>query len=105
MAAPLTEQAEGDSGSLIHDFTEVFFNNEVKVTYRIVSMPRCLWIWIGDSPLLSNLSVHTARGADALPSAAKLLHAFESDFGTSLGNRLAKKLPEKMVHLAWHLKP
>eukprot|EP01063_Lacrimia_lanifica_P029255 TRINITY_DN4424_c0_g1_i1.p2 TRINITY_DN4424_c0_g1~~TRINITY_DN4424_c0_g1_i1.p2 ORF type:complete len:143 (+),score=32.53 TRINITY_DN4424_c0_g1_i1:909-1337(+) len=89
----------------IHDFDETFFDDKVHITFRVLNMPRFLWIWVGDAPCVTNLSAHVTRPNVQLPSCSRLIEGDRCDFGTSISNRLSKKLPEKVVHFAWHLKP
>eukprot|EP01065_Artemidia_motanka_P029561 TRINITY_DN35657_c0_g1_i1.p1 TRINITY_DN35657_c0_g1~~TRINITY_DN35657_c0_g1_i1.p1 ORF type:complete len:264 (+),score=52.85 TRINITY_DN35657_c0_g1_i1:71-862(+) len=82
----------------MHDWVEAYFDEKISVTYRLMLLPKCIWLWFGDMPAFGNLSCHVQVGSS--PDACTTVMTDQEEFSLGLGRRLARRVGGKLVQVS-----
>ncbi|XP_051929607.1 proteasome assembly chaperone 4 [Hippocampus zosterae] len=84
----------------VHNFSERFM--EQTVHFHVMKLSGAFFIWVGSSPLLSNLAVSMSSKYDSMPLSTLVMGDPSDTAPTSLAQRLAKKT-KKQVFVSYSL--
>lgn len=98
----MNEAGNGASGEAItvHNFSEKFL--EQVVHFHVMKLNGGFFLWVGSSPVLSNLAVSMTSKYDSMPLSSSLLGDPSDTTPNSLAERLAKKT-KKQVFVSYNL--
>ncbi|XP_019740778.1 proteasome assembly chaperone 4 [Hippocampus comes] len=97
--------SEAQNGELrdpisVHNFSERFM--EQTVHFHVMKLSGAFFIWVGSSPLLSNLAVSMSSKYDSMPLSTLVMGDPSDTAPNSLAQRLAKKT-KKQVFVSYSL--
>lgn len=75
--------------SSTYTFTETVA--DIPVTFYIIKMKSCLFVWIGDKGVFENLAVAMNTTYNAMPIATSVMGHLGNDDSCSLATKLSKK--------------
>ncbi|MCJ8750028.1 hypothetical protein PDJAM_G00194190 [Pangasius djambal] len=84
----------------VHDFSEKLL--EQMVHFHVLKLTGGFFLWVGTSPVLSNLAVSMNSRFDSMPLSTLVLGDSSDTTPTSLGQRLTKKT-KKQVFVSYNL--
>lgn len=81
-------------GSFTYTFSEKI--RETSVTFYIIKMKNCIFVWIGDSPVFENLAVAMNIKYSSMPVSSSIMGQSSDDNSGSLAARLSKKIGKQV---------
>ncbi|XP_072535535.1 proteasome assembly chaperone 4 [Salminus brasiliensis] len=87
-------------GISVHDFSEKLL--EQAVHFHVMKLTGGFFLWVGTSPVLSNLAVSMNSKFDSTPLSTLVLGDSSDTTASSLAQRLTKKT-EKQVFVSYNL--
>ncbi|ROL45227.1 Proteasome assembly chaperone 4 [Anabarilius grahami] len=84
----------------VHDFSEKIL--EQQVNFHVMKLSGGFFLWIGSSPVLSNLAVSIGSKYDSVPLSTLVLGDTSDTTPSSLAQRLTKKT-KKQVFVSYNL--
>ncbi|XP_061680220.1 proteasome assembly chaperone 4 [Syngnathoides biaculeatus] len=84
----------------VHNFSERFM--EQTVHFHVMKLSGGFFLWVGSSPLLSNLAVSMSSRYDLMPLSTLVMGDPSETAPNSLAQRLAKKT-KKQVFMSYNL--
>ncbi|XP_061540517.1 proteasome assembly chaperone 4 [Phyllopteryx taeniolatus] len=84
----------------VHNFSERFM--EQTVHFHVMKLSGGFFLWVGSSPLLSNLAVSMSSRYDSMPLSTLVMGDPSDTAPNSLAQRLAKKT-KKQVFISYSL--
>ncbi|XP_048404016.1 proteasome assembly chaperone 4 [Stegostoma tigrinum] len=99
-------QAAGEDGATarqtlsVHNFSEKL--SELTVHFHVLRMKDSFFLWVGSSPILSNLAVAMCTKFDPMPVSTLMLGDSSDTTPNSVAQRLAKKTG-KQVFISYNL--
>ncbi|KAK9956992.1 hypothetical protein ABG768_014690 [Culter alburnus] len=84
----------------VHDFSEKIL--EQQVHFHVMKLSGGFFLWIGSSPVLSNLAVSISSKYDSVPLSTLVLGDTSDTTPSSLAQRLTKKT-KKQVFVSYNL--
>ncbi|KAM6962635.1 proteasome assembly chaperone 4 [Aplochiton taeniatus] len=96
----VAENGSSDEAITVHNFSEKFL--EQVVHFHVMKLNGGFFLWVGSSPVLSNLAVSMSSKYDSMPLSTSLLGDPSDTTPNSLAQRLAKKT-QKQVFVSYNL--
>ncbi|XP_062857243.1 proteasome assembly chaperone 4 [Trichomycterus rosablanca] len=90
----------GDDTIVIHDFSEKLL--EQMVHFHVMKLNGGFFLWVGNSPVFSNLAVSMNSKFDSMPLSTMVLGDSSDTTPSSLAQRLTKKT-KKQVFVSYNL--
>ncbi|XP_049578220.1 proteasome assembly chaperone 4 [Syngnathus scovelli] len=84
----------------VHNFSERFM--EQTVHFHVMKLSGAFFLWVGSSPILSNLAVSMSSRYDSMPLSTLVMGDPSDTAPNSLARRLAKKT-QKQVFVSYRL--
>ncbi|XP_077439514.1 proteasome assembly chaperone 4 [Vanacampus margaritifer] len=85
----------------VHNFSERLM--EQTVHFHVMKLSGGFYLWVGSSPLLTNLAVSMSSRYDSMPLSTLVMGDPSDTAPNSLAQRLAKKTKRKQVFVSYSL--
>ncbi|KAM4549272.1 proteasome assembly chaperone 4 [Odontesthes bonariensis] len=94
------QNGEDFDGITVHNFSEKIL--EQVVHFHVMKLSGGFFLWVGSSPVLSNLAVSMSSRYDSMPLSTLVMGDPSNTAATSLAERLAKRT-KKQVFVSYSL--
>ncbi|XP_010783509.1 proteasome assembly chaperone 4 [Notothenia coriiceps] len=95
-----TQNGEVFEAITVHNFSEKIL--EQSIHFHVMKLSGGFFLWVGSSPVLSNLAVSMSSKYDSMPLSTLVMGDPSNTAANSLAQRLAKKT-KKQVYVSYSL--